>query len=113
MSFRLSEGGPQTEKLIVLWISMSYLGHLAGSVCIPFYCFKFLVQSSVIIFFQIILIDRRIVGVAHVEDFESISDAKKRAICERRALELAKLLLKERRKFHAIDQIVTAIQQVK
>jgi len=40
-----------------------------------------------------ILIDRRIVGVAHVEDFESITDASKRAECERRALEMAKLLL--------------------
>ncbi|XP_028781193.1 uncharacterized protein LOC114737435 [Neltuma alba] len=29
---------------------------------------------------------RRIVGVAHVEDFESITDASKRATCERRAL---------------------------
>ncbi|XP_015892828.3 methylthioribose kinase [Ziziphus jujuba] len=55
---------------------------------------------------------RRVVGVAHVEDFESISDAKKRASCERRALDMAKLLLKERKKFHAIDQIVTAMQQV-
>ncbi|KAF3435490.1 hypothetical protein FNV43_RR22579 [Rhamnella rubrinervis] len=55
---------------------------------------------------------RRIVGVAHVEDFESISDAEKRANCERRALELAKLLLKERRKFHTIGEIVSAIKQV-
>ncbi|PON74719.1 Methylthioribose kinase [Parasponia andersonii] len=55
---------------------------------------------------------RRIVGVAHVEDFESISDASKRAYCERQALGLAKVLLKERRKFQAISQVVSAIQQV-
>ncbi|PON58084.1 Methylthioribose kinase [Trema orientale] len=55
---------------------------------------------------------RRIVGVAHVEDFESIADASKRASCERRALELAKLLLKERRKFQNIAEIVSAIRKV-
>ncbi|XP_044481061.1 methylthioribose kinase-like [Mangifera indica] len=53
---------------------------------------------------------RRIVGVAHVEDFESITDASKRAACERRALELAKTLLKERRKFQTITEVVSAIQ---
>ena len=63
-------------------------------------------------FSPFILNDRRIVGVAHVEDFESISDANKRANCERRALELAKLLLKERRKFHTIGEVISAIKQV-
>ncbi|KAH7518047.1 hypothetical protein FEM48_Zijuj09G0129100 [Ziziphus jujuba var. spinosa] len=53
---------------------------------------------------------RRIVGVAHVEDFESIADPGKRANCERRALHLAKLLLKERRKFKTIDQVVSVIR---
>ncbi|MED6176606.1 Methylthioribose kinase 1 [Stylosanthes scabra] len=52
---------------------------------------------------------RRIVGVAHVEDFESIADAAKRATCERRALDLAKMILKERRKFEGIAEIVSAI----
>ncbi|KAJ4837475.1 hypothetical protein Tsubulata_013188 [Turnera subulata] len=54
---------------------------------------------------------RRIVGVAHVEDFESIADASKRAKCERQALEFAKLLLKERRKFQSITEVVSAIQK--
>lgn len=53
---------------------------------------------------------RRIVGVAHVEDFESIADAAKRASCERRALGLAKLLLKERRRLKTISQVVSAIR---
>lgn len=57
------------------------------------------------------VIDRRIVGVAHVQDFESITDAAKRAACERRALELAKMLLKERRKFEGIAEIISAIRQ--
>ncbi|KAG5238760.1 hypothetical protein OIU76_015231 [Salix suchowensis] len=55
---------------------------------------------------------RRIVGVAHVEDFESITDASKRAQCERPALNLAKMLLKERRNFQSIDEVVSAIQQL-
>ncbi|KAK9286704.1 hypothetical protein L1049_015107 [Liquidambar formosana] len=54
----------------------------------------------------------RIVGVAHVEDFESVTDASKRAACERQALKMAKMLLKERRKFHAITEVVSAIRQI-
>jgi 5-methylthioribose kinase len=47
--------------------------------------------------------------VAHVEDFESITYARKRARCEQRALELAKLLLKERRKFQNLGEVVSAV----
>ncbi|KAH7672261.1 Methylthioribose kinase protein [Dioscorea alata] len=55
---------------------------------------------------------RRIVGIAHVEDFESIQDAQKRAYCERRALECAKKLLKERCQFESIDQVISVIQEI-
>ncbi|PIN17606.1 S-methyl-5-thioribose kinase [Handroanthus impetiginosus] len=55
---------------------------------------------------------RRIVGVAHVEDFESIKEASKRAECERKALNFAKTLLKERKKFHNISEVVSAIKDV-
>ncbi|KAK6121410.1 hypothetical protein DH2020_044835 [Rehmannia glutinosa] len=55
---------------------------------------------------------RRIVGVAHVEDFESIKEASKRADCERKALNFAKTLLKERRKFQNIGEVVTAIEHL-
>ncbi|WCJ17812.1 Methylthioribose kinase [Euphorbia peplus] len=54
---------------------------------------------------------RRIVGVAHVEDFESIEDASQRAKCEQQALRFAKLLLKERRKFETIGEVVSAIRK--
>ncbi|KAJ4805564.1 Methylthioribose kinase [Rhynchospora pubera] len=54
---------------------------------------------------------RRIVGIAHVEDFESIKDESRRAICERRALNFGKLLLKERQKFDTIGQVITAIKE--
>uniref|UniRef100_A0A0C9S824 S-methyl-5-thioribose kinase n=1 Tax=Wollemia nobilis TaxID=56998 RepID=A0A0C9S824_9CONI len=53
---------------------------------------------------------RRIVGVAHVEDLESIQDASKRAECERRALNLAKRIMKERRNFDTISQVVQAVK---
>ncbi|KAJ4966301.1 hypothetical protein NE237_018150 [Protea cynaroides] len=53
---------------------------------------------------------RRIVGVAHVEDFESIQDAGKRADCERKALNFAKMLMKERRGFKTINEVVATIQ---
>lgn len=55
---------------------------------------------------------RRIVGIAHVEDFESIEDACKRAYCERRALDFAKMLLKQRRQFHSINEITAALQPI-
>ncbi|VFQ68383.1 unnamed protein product [Cuscuta campestris] len=54
---------------------------------------------------------RRIVGVAHVEDLESIRDVGKRAECERRALNCAKLLLKGRQDFHNIEGVISTIQQ--
>ncbi|XP_075520984.1 methylthioribose kinase-like [Primulina tabacum] len=53
---------------------------------------------------------RRIVGVAHVEDFESIKEASKRADCERKALNFAKTLLKDRRQFQKIEEVVSALQ---
>ncbi|XP_074286259.1 methylthioribose kinase-like [Silene latifolia] len=55
---------------------------------------------------------RRIVGVAHVEDFESIMDASKRADCERKVLNCAKMLMKERRKFVSIDEVISAILHI-
>lgn len=50
--------------------------------------------------------------MAHVEDFESIKDASKRANCERHALNFAKMLMKERRKFQSIEEVVLAIREV-
>ncbi|KAG0569049.1 hypothetical protein M758_6G057800 [Ceratodon purpureus] len=53
---------------------------------------------------------RRIVGIAHVEDMESISDVEKKVTCERRALTFAKHLLKERSKYSDIRQVCNALQ---
>ncbi|KAK1417538.1 hypothetical protein QVD17_26667 [Tagetes erecta] len=52
---------------------------------------------------------RRIVGVAHVEDFESIGDPVKRADCERSALDFAKMLMKKRRNFNTITDVLSAV----
>ncbi|XP_072967707.1 methylthioribose kinase [Typha angustifolia] len=56
---------------------------------------------------------RRIVGIAHVEDFEAIADAGKRAFCERGALDCGKFLLKERHQFRTISQVISAIQEIR
>lgn len=53
---------------------------------------------------------RRIVGIAHVEDLESISDVEKKVACERRALNFAKHLLKGRSKYSEIRQVCNALQ---
>ena len=49
---------------------------------------------------------RRVVGIAHVEDLESIKDADVRADCERRALEIAKFFIKERSSLSTIDDLL-------
>ena len=45
---------------------------------------------------------RRILGLAHVEDMESIADPDLRATCEKRALKLARFLMVERASFSDI-----------
>lgn len=50
--------------------------------------------------------------MAHVADFETIKDPSKRAECERRGLELAKLVLKKRRNFNSISQVISAIREI-
>jgi 5-methylthioribose kinase len=49
---------------------------------------------------------RRIIGIAHVADFESIVDPDVRAACERRALLLARRLVLERDAIGTIDDVV-------
>ncbi len=52
---------------------------------------------------------RRIVGFAHVADFERIADADIRARCEARALAFARLLLTHPRQFRAIGDVLDAV----
>ena len=49
---------------------------------------------------------RRIVGIAHVEDLESIADPDVRARCERRALILAKTFITTAASFESMDDVI-------
>jgi 5-methylthioribose kinase len=49
---------------------------------------------------------RRIVGIAHVEDLESIANADLRATCERHALETAKTFIKTAESISTIEEAI-------
>jgi 5-methylthioribose kinase len=53
---------------------------------------------------------RRILGLAHVEDLESIADPARRAACERQALRIARALVVGARDFLSIAEVVAAAQ---
>jgi len=55
---------------------------------------------------------RRIVGFAHVIDFERIQDAALRAACEAGALAMARELLTHPERFHSIDDVLAAVPGV-
>jgi len=55
---------------------------------------------------------RRILGLAHVLDLESIKDPDRRAQCERRALRLARALMVERTRFGSIQEVTQAARDV-
>jgi 5-methylthioribose kinase len=52
---------------------------------------------------------RRILGFAHVMDFERIQDATLRGNCEARALDMAHLLLTQPEQFHSVDDVLDAV----
>lgn len=51
---------------------------------------------------------RRVVGLAHVADFEEIVDLSRRAACEARAIVLARALLMERSRYRCISELTAA-----
>ncbi len=53
---------------------------------------------------------RRIVGIAHVEDFESIADADARARCERAALRLGRRMLVDAATFGSMADVTAAAE---
>jgi 5-methylthioribose kinase len=53
---------------------------------------------------------RRILGLAHIADFEDIADEALRAMCERKALLLGRELLVNPRKFSSIKDLAASIQ---
>jgi 5-methylthioribose kinase len=52
---------------------------------------------------------RRILGFAHVLDFESIHDPARRADCEAGALTMAQMLLTQPGRFHSMDDVIDAV----
>jgi 5-methylthioribose kinase len=55
---------------------------------------------------------RRIVGFAHVIDFETIQDAFVRARCEASALSMARTLLTHPGQFHSIEDVIEAVPRM-
>jgi 5-methylthioribose kinase len=55
---------------------------------------------------------RRIIGFAHVIDFERIADARLRAACEAGALSLARLLLTNPDAFKSINDVIDAVPRM-
>jgi 5-methylthioribose kinase len=55
---------------------------------------------------------RRIVGFAHVIDFDGIADAALRARCEAGALAMARELLVHPERFHSVDDVLDAVPRM-
>jgi 5-methylthioribose kinase len=55
---------------------------------------------------------RRILGFAHVIDFECIQDAALRADCEAGALAMAHMLLTHPEQFHSVDDVIDAVPRM-
>lgn len=55
---------------------------------------------------------RRILGIAHVEDLESIEDEDLRAACEKRALSLARMLITDRASFSSFDDVARIAREI-
>jgi len=55
---------------------------------------------------------RRIVGLAHVEDFESIEDPACRAVGEATAIRLGRELIMTPHRFHSIEAVAEAAQEL-
>ena len=55
---------------------------------------------------------RRIVGLSHVDDFESIAPLQRRAGCELKALRFARSLLNDRAAYRHVQEVVVAAAAV-
>jgi 5-methylthioribose kinase len=55
---------------------------------------------------------RRILGFAHVIDFDAIQNAALRADCEASALALAHLMLTHPEQFHSVDDVIDAVPRM-
>ncbi|QGG93409.1 S-methyl-5-thioribose kinase (plasmid) [Agrobacterium sp. MA01] len=57
-------------------------------------------------------IHRRILGLAHNADFETIADPERRACCESKALKLGRHLAVNRQRIHSLRDIRTAVERL-
>ena len=57
-------------------------------------------------------IHRRILGLAHNADFETIADPERRASCESKALKLGRHLAVNRQRIHSLRDIRTAVERL-
>ncbi len=55
---------------------------------------------------------RRILGIAHVEDLETIENQTLRATCEKRALDLARILILDRKSINGFDDVVRMAREI-
>ncbi len=55
---------------------------------------------------------RRILGLAHVEDLESIEDPDRRAACETRALALGRALIVDRKTYESMTSVISYARQL-
>jgi 5-methylthioribose kinase len=56
---------------------------------------------------------RRILGFAHVLDFEAIADPGRRARCETAALRMAAALLERPERFRSIDDVLETVPRMR
>ena len=56
---------------------------------------------------------RRIVGIAHVEDLESIEDPDTKSVCERHGLEVAKELIKNSSLYGSMESVISMVASKK
>jgi 5-methylthioribose kinase len=56
---------------------------------------------------------RRIVGIAHVEDLDSIADADVRAVCEKHGLRVAKRLITGAANFGSMEEVIALARALK
>lgn len=55
---------------------------------------------------------RRIIGIAHVIDLDGIEDLEKRAVCEKKALEMAEYLICNRKVIEGIEEVINLARKI-
>lgn len=113
-------------KFVDLWTAEHSNKASKAAVCPPGYLSAVDLAATQAAYMETLLADtlgfagakmiRRIVGVAHVEDLESIADPDKRASCEKRAIHLAHYLMTTRETLAkndgAIDAVLSAAEAI-